>query len=590
MYLEVVLEVARRSDELHRPVFVRADLARMSVECEPVPARYRYMGGRQLTSRLLVEEVPAACDPLGAENQAIVAPGALSHRRIPCSGRTSIGAKSPLTGGIKESNVGGTASHSLSGLGIKALIIKGGRPDGGPFVLRIGRDKISVLKADSLAGMSNYRTVEALVGEFGAGASVLSVGPAGEGLLPMATVAVTDGDGRPSRHAGRGGLGAVLASKGVKAIVVERASADPPGFAASERLRDIVRDWAVGLRTSKQTMTKYGTANLVLPVNALGGLPTRNFSQGQFEGAEAISGGALAQLLASRGGRTGHPCHPGCAIRCSNVYVDPNGSYVTSGLEYETIGLLGSNCGVSDLDTIAAADRRCDDIGLDTMETGATLGIAMEAGVAEFGDGEALLHLIDEIARGSEIGRILGQGASAAGKVLGVARIPVVKGQAMSAYDPRAFKGTGVTYATSPMGADHTAGNCLPGRGGLHDENRSGLDGHSPDNQWRLSQDVQILTTICDILGICFFVGTTPSNLEVMASLFSLVTDRSWSVRDLLQAARDTLKAEQAFNRMAGIGGTPHNRIPDFFRTEPLPPTGLVFDVPQQDLDAAAAL
>lgn len=590
MKRDVVLETQRAQETVGGPVLVRVNLASMSVECQPIHDRLRYCGGRQLTSRVVAEEVPATCDALGSHNKVVIAPGLLSHPFVPCSGRTSVGAKSPLTGGIKESNVGGTASHSLVRLGIKGLVIEGGSPPDGPFILRITPGAISVLGARDMAGLTNYEVVRRLRDEFGSHTAVMSVGPAGERQLPIATVAVTDIDGHPSRHAARGGLGAVLGSKGIKAIVLEppRLLGDSPsGLVTSTEFRRIVKEWAVSISAAKKVMTAYGTANLVNVVNLLGGLPTRNFSSGQFEGAEAISGESLSQLIRERGGRVGHPCHPGCAIRCSNVYVDRDGTYVTSGLEYETIGLIGANCGISDLDAIAMADRRCDELGIDTMETGTTIAVAMEAGLAQFGDAGAMLRLIEEVGKGTVLGRVLGQGVSIAGRVLGVKRIPAVKGQGMSAYDPRAFKGTGVTYATSPMGADHTAGNCLPGRGGLAPENSGGLDGHQPDGQWKLSRDVQLLTTVCDVLGLCFFVGTTPKNLEKMALLLSVVSGRDWSVDDLVEAGRSTLRVERAFNCQAGIGPR-QNRLPDYFRTEPLPPTGLAFDVPQEEVDRAA--
>lgn len=587
MRRDMVVETQRVQEISDGSSLVRMNLVDMSVKCEYVPDTLRFCGGRQLTSRIVSEEVPATCDPLGPKNKVVIAPGLLSHPFIPCSGRASVGAKSPLTGGIKESNVGGTASHSLVRLGIKGLVLEGGRPTGGPFIIRITPDTVSVLDASDMAGLTNYDLVKSLRDEFGPQVTVMSVGPAGERLLSIATMAVTDTHGYPSRHAGRGGLGAVLGSKGIKAIVLEpprRSAGSADNLVGSKELRLVAKDWAVSISKAKKTLTTYGTANLVNTINLLGGLPTRNFSSGRFEEADAISGEALSRLIAERGGRSGHPCHPGCAIRCSNVYVDGNGKYLTSALEYETLALIGANCGISDLDAIAMADRRCDELGIDTMETGDTIAVAMEAGLAQFGDADAMLNLIEEVAKGTVLGRLLGQGATVAGKVLGITRIPAVKGQGMSAYDPRVFKGTGVTYATSPMGADHTAGNCLPGRGGLTPENRGGLDCDKPEGQWHLSRDVQILTTVCDVLGLCFFVGTTSQNLETMALLLSHISGRDWNVDDLLEAGRDTLKVETDFNYHAGVGPW-QNQLPDFFRTEALPPTGLVFDVPQEEMD-----
>jgi aldehyde:ferredoxin oxidoreductase len=230
---------------------------------------------------------------------------------------------------------------------------------------------------------------------------------------------------------------------------------------------------------------------------------------------------------------------------------------------------------LSNLDEIAQLDRLCDDLGIDTMEMGVTLGVTMEAGLIPFGNFDMMKDAIVSVAQGTLLGKILGQGATIAGKVLGVERVPAVKGQAMSAYDPRALKGTGVTYATSTMGADHTAGNCLPGRGGL--------DCHQPEGQVQLSMDLQIMSMVCDILGICIFVGPLVENMPVFASLLGGFTGREVTPNSLLEQARDVLKAETSFNTRAGIG-TSQNDLPPFFRHEPLPNNNLIFDVDDDEL------
>ena len=195
-------------------------------------------------------------------------------------------------------------------------------------------------------------------------------------------------------------------------------------------------------------------------INEAGAYPTRNFSTGQFEGAGKISGETQAELENARGGEGSatHGCHRGCVIRCSGTFYDKNGNFLTKQPEYETVWAHGGNCGIDDLDAIAQIDRLDDDYGVDTIEMGATIAVAMEAGVAEFGDAEAAINLVKEVGKGTPLGRILGNGAAVTGKVFGVERVPVVKNQAMPAYDPRAVQGIGVTYATTTMGADHTAG------------------------------------------------------------------------------------------------------------------------------------
>jgi aldehyde:ferredoxin oxidoreductase len=187
----------------------------------------------------------------------------------------------------------------------------------------------------------------------------------------------------------------------------------------------------------------------------------------------------------------------GCAIRCSNVYADDTGKAIVSPLEYETIGLMGSNLGINDLDMIARLNWRANDLGLDSIELGAALAIAADGGEMEFGNGDQALSLIDEIRAGTPTGMALGNGAEAAGKAFNVKRIPTIKGQAMSAYDPRAIKGTGVTYATSPQGADHTSGLTI----------RAKIDHLDPEIQIEVSCKGQINAAGYDTLGVCAFAG-----------------------------------------------------------------------------------
>lgn len=555
--------------------FVRVNMTTLNINIENVPSTYVDLGGRGLTSSLLYNEVDPKIFALGPSNKLVIAPGLLTGTVAPCSGRTSVGAKSPLTGTIKESNVGGVSGQYLAGNGIKALIIEGKPAEKHCWVLVIDKDEIKLEKKDYLKGLGNYEVVNRLQQEYSSKCAILSIGPAGEARASLATIASTDLNNKPSRHAGRGGMGAVMGSKGIKAIVILRPTVPVLEPVNREQFKETALKFTRSLQQSKKSLTNYGTAVLVNVINEVGGLPTRNFSTGRNEHAGSFSGEMLHELCNKRGGVTGHPCSKGCAIRCSNIFHDENGNYITSGLEYETIVLLGSNCGLSSLDEIAQLDRLCDDMGIDTMEMGATLGVVMEAGLLPFGDFTMMKDAISAVAEGNALGKIFGQGTAIAGKVLGVERVPVVKGQALSAYDPRALKGTGVTYATSPMGADHTAGNCLPGRGGL--------DCHKPEGQVQLSRDLQIMSMVCDILGVCIFVGPLPENMPVLASLVSDLKGKKVTPEILLDLARNILNQEVDFNLKAGIGHN-QNDLPHFFRTEPLPNNNLVFDIPEDDL------
>lgn len=557
---------------------VRVNLTQKTISSESAPTRYSMIGGRGLTSQIILDEVDPTCNPLGENNKLVIAPGLLAGTLAPCSSRLSIGAKSPLTGGIKESNAGGTVAKKLANLGIKAIVLEGKPEDPSWYILIITPNDVGILPAGDLIGLGNYDTVAKLKAIYGPKVGIMSIGQGGEQKMRAASVAITDQEGRPCRHCGRGGLGAVMGSKGVKAVVIENKGAsdqlldmaDPQGF------KEIARTWAKSLVQSRVGLTNFGTATLVGPVNAAGGLVTRNYSAGNFEGAEKINGAALAETTKSRGGRTGHACSPGCVIRCSNIYHDKKGQYLTAGLEFETISLMGSNLGIDSLDIIAALDRRCDDYGMDTMDMGNAIGIAMEAGIASFGDGKAALKLLDEAAAGTVLGRVLGNGAAVTGMVLGITHVATVKGQSMAAYDPRALKGTGITYATSPMGADHTAGNLIPGR--------LGLDCNTADGQVEASRDMQIMTAVIDSMGLCLFVGPLPHEMEIISRLLTKALGKPMSTEDVWDIGRKILRAEVAFNRAAGLGNA-NDRLPEFFKLEKLSPKGLVFDVSDEGLD-----
>mgnify|MGYP000639854190 CR=1 FL=1 len=568
---------------------LRINMDDLTFNEERVKSEYEYLGGRALTSQIIKDEVDPACHPLGKHNKVVIAPGLLTGTTAPCSGRLSIGSKSPLTGTIKEANSGGTASQKLAKLGYKAIIIEGAPLRSGLYVIKIDSDGVEIIEADGLKGMGTYQTAKNLRDKYGNDYSVICIGPAGEEKLSAASIAVTNIEGETSRHAARGGLGAVLGSKGIKAIIVNNGKQDKQdiiSYKDEKGFKKLATDFAKKLVETKKVLTEYGTANLVEIINSLKGLPTRNFSVGQFEGAEKISGEVLRKRAIERKGRTGHPCQPGCVIRCSNVYKDEKGNFLTSGFEYETIILTGANCGIDDLDTIAKIDKFCDDFGIDTIDTGAAIGVLMESGLIEFGDREGVLNLLEEIRKLTPLGRIIGSGAEITGKIFGVTRVPTVKGQAVSAYDPRVFKGTGVTYATSPMGADHTAGNCLPGRGGYREETKdaSKIKHYEGDKiQVALSSDLQVMATVCDSLGFCYFVGATLENMNIFAELVNKRYGLSITGKDMIKLGQKTLEIEREFNKAAGITEV-QDRLPEFFREEKLEPSGNVFDVNENEI------
>ncbi len=423
---------------------------------------------------------------------------------------------------------------------------------------------------------------------FGDKAACLGIGQAGELRAASASVAGTDVEGRPTRHCGRGGMGAVMASKGVKVIVVDPAGGERTRPANPEALKAAIRKFADALQRhplTGKTLPQYGTNVLANVINEAGAYPTRNFSQGQFEGTEAISGERQHDTIVQRNGVIAHGCHRGCTIRCSRIYVDEQGNYLTKGPEYETVWAHGADCGISDLDAIARMDRMDDDFGLDTIETGATIGVAMEAGVIPFGDAEGAIRLLEEVAKGSPLGRLVASGAEVLGKAYGVSRIPTVKGQAIPAYDPRAIQGIGVTYATSTMGADHTAGYAITanilGVGGR-------VDPLKPEGQVALSRNLQIATAAVDASGLCVFVAFAvlddPKAFEGVCEMFAAVYGRPFGAEEFTALGKKVLAAERRFNTAAGFSAA-DDRLPSFFKTEKLAPHQVTFTVPDEELD-----
>lgn len=549
---------------------------------------YAGFGGRALTSAIVSKEVPPLCHPLGAENKLVIAPGLLSGSAGAMSGRISVGCKSPLTGGIKEANSGGQPSQVLARLGYRAIVLEG-KPGGDDlYKIFINKDGVKISVDNSLRMLPNYDLVAKMKADYGDKIACISIGPAGEMKMSAASVACTDMELRPTRHAGRGGVGAVMGSKKVKVIVIDdtgmpmRTPKDPEKFKeANKRFVEGLKSHAV----TGQGLPAYGTNILTNILNEVGGYPTYNFKQGRFDGAAKISGETQAELEVKRGGIATHGCHRGCVIQCSGTYHDKDGHYLTKQPEYETVWAHGGNCGIGDLDAIAKLDFLDDNFGLDTIEMGATIGVAMEAGLAKFGDAEAAINLINEVGKGTCMGRILGNGAAFTGKAYGVERVPVVKGQALPAYDPRAVQGIGVTYATSPMGADHTAGYAV-----AQNVLKVGGDVNplKPEGQVELSRNLQIATAAIDSTGMCLFIAFAvldqPETFQALLDMLNSFYGLSLTGDGVTELGKKVLTMERDFNSRAGFTAA-QDRLPRFFRTEPLEPHHVTFQVKDEDLD-----
>ncbi|KXA98104.1 aldehyde:ferredoxin oxidoreductase [candidate division MSBL1 archaeon SCGC-AAA259J03] len=561
-----------------------------NVEYEDVPEDYRTLGGRGLISTIVSDEVPPVCHPLGPNNKLILAPGIVTGTQAPTSGRMSVGGKSPLTGGIKEANVGTRFSQTLAKLGIKAIIVEDQAEDG-YSLLKIDKDGAELMDAKGWSGEGLYKVYEEMMGEFGEDVDICGCGIAAELSGANSGVAFNDLEGMPSRYAGRGGLGAVMATRGLKFIVADREGAPGVGIEDEETFKKGREKLVDALHEHDVTkpggaLNSYGTDVLINIINEVGGLPQRNFSEGRSEEASKVSGEEKAEQIKERGGERPHMCSPGCVIQCSEVWTKPDAENPVGVLEYESVWALGPNCGIFDLDTVGELNRACNDLGLDTIEAGNTITIAMEGGVAEFGDGERALELMEEIRKGTPFGRILVNGTKYAGQAFGVTRVPTVKGQAIPAYDPRAIKGIGVTYASTPMGADHTAGYTIAteimGIGGEADPLET-------EGKAELSRDLQRSTAVIDSTGYCLFTAFAvldiPEGLEGMVETVNGVLGTDLTVDDISEIGKQILKTEREFNQAAGLTEE-DDRLPEFMREEELPPHNEIFDVPAKEIDS----
>ena len=567
----------------------RVNMNDLSFKIEDVPSEWMGLGGRGLTSTIVSAEVDPECHPLGPNNKMVFAPGLLSGTSAANSGRSSLGAKSPLTGGIKESNVGGTIAGIMAKLGVKALIIEGIPEDDSTFYhMHVSRDKVEIFKVPELVGKDNFFVLDAMEKKYSKKVAVMTIGRPGEMKMLVSNISVRDPKGKLRSH-GRGGLGAVMGSKKIKCITVDAENYKEVTYEDSAKFKAASKVFTKALQEnpiSGEGLPAFGTNVLVNIVNEAGGLPSRNFRSGTSENAEAICGETMAENIKERGGSTTHGCHAGCVIQCSQTYNDKEGNYLASGFEYEMIWAFGANLGINDLDLIAEIDALMDDLGVDAIEMGVCLGLAVDAGLIEFGDGKEAYRLIkDEVANGTPLGRVLGSGTGNLGKLYGLVRVPVVKNQAIPAYEPRAVKGQGITYATTPMGADHTAGYAvatnLLNSGGQ-------IDPLKKDGQVELSRNLQIASAAIDSTGMCIFVAfpilddpvCLPALVDMLNSRFGI----SLSIDDVMSLGKKILKIERAFNQKAGLTSA-DDRMPEFMKYEALPPHNVTWDFTNEEID-----
>jgi len=549
--------------------YLHINLNDKSVDTEDLSAEAVIRAGRNLIVRTLLGRDLAQVDPLSPENPLIFSAGPFAGTSFSNANRISIGCKSPLTGGIKESNAGGTFAFAMGQLEIAGFTLNGASDDW--VVIRITKDD-GILFEDAwpYMGKSNFEAARMLHEKYGDKVSLALCGPVGEYQGLIAGIGFSDNENRPVRLAARGGVGAVMGSKKVKAIVCDKAKM--PTFVDRKKVMTMVRDYGAKIKEdpAAQAMGRNGTMQVADVTNHLGGLPVNNFSSGQQvdtsqEGNVLTMGGDyIRDLNNERGGEHTHACMPGCMIKCSNVYVDADGKEIVSPLEYETLCLLGTNVGIADPDDVARLNETVNDLGCDTIEVGAVFGIMMDVGQAEFGDVQFMADALEDIRKGNERGRMLAQGAARVGEYFGSKRVPVIKKQAISAYDPRVIEVTGISMMVTAQGGDHTTGN-LPS---------AECAGKSTEELSEMSLEVQINSAAADSLGLCVFGRTVTNNshaelLDTINVAFDLDLDADY----INELGRETLLMEIEFNEKAGFTEA-DDILPQFFYDEELPPTG----------------
>ena len=549
---------------------IRVDMTTQTATVEDFPEKWKMLGGRSLSARILLEECDAACDPLGPDNLFVLAPGVLSGTAAPTSGRMSVGGKSPLTNGIKEANAGGNPAQDMMKLGYRVIIVSGQPADSEKrYAVDVTADGVSLKEVADCKGMWNYALIDHLAKSYSDNASFVSIGPAGERMMRGASVACTDQDEerRPARHAARGGLGAVMGAKGIKYVAVDAGKAGVRHGADKKAFMKLCKGLSKTYLDGPQPM-QYGTSPSVDLANMLHTFPYKNRIDGQSPDAETLTGTGIIASFEERGGGM-HNCMTGCIVSCSNIVHDADGNYKTSALEFETLTLLGANCAVDTWDKVAELDRLCDEVGLDTIETGAAIGILMDSGGMEWGDSEGMKKLIAEVAEGNDQADMIGHGADATGKKTGHHRIPTVHGQAIPAWDPRPLKATGVTYVTSAMGADHTAGLVVN-------------PGATPDQLARLSQEQQHINAAIDASGFCMFLMP---NMEQIRQFYSAFFGEEVSRETFLDFTWQCLADEWEFNKRAGWTSA-DDIMPQCMQDDPVGPADMVFDIEQDIIQA----
>jgi aldehyde:ferredoxin oxidoreductase len=564
-----------------------AKIVRVNMETKEITqqdaGKYNGYGSRGFIARFMNDEIDPACEPLGINNKLIICTGLLGGTAVSSSGRLSVGGKSPLTNGIKEASSGGTAANDLARHGIRAIIFERlpATSDKNTYVLVVSEEGIKLEVMNELLHMGARNTIDTLREKFSDKAGVICNGPAGEYMMRGAGVVCAAPKGE-MRFAARGGMGAVMGSKQVKAVVITPASTSKVEYFDKAVFTEAAKEYhqmlVEAMPTIKKSNQLYGTTGMFKIVNELGLCPTRNFTLGAFDQHKEIGGEKMVELIQARGGdgKTGQACMNGCMIKCLSIFPDENGKVICSTVQYENLSLLGSNLCLGSLDSIARLNDKVNDLGLDAIETGAALGVVAEAGMAEFGNAESFMRLLNEIEAATPIGRVIGNGVKTTGEVFGINDLPMSKGQAFPGYDPRALKGNGVTFAMTSQGGDHTTGNCYGAR--------ATVPPLSCEGQGDLSRKTQLQVAALENMGFCIFARAYLFKKPELFTKFAYgICGDKMTVDEFWAQGRETARLEYEFNVKSGVSPA-QDRLPEYMYRVPLPPNNHVFDLSAEEM------
>ena len=554
----------------------------IKVEKLDLELAHKFIGGRGLGTKILYDEGVATVEPLSPENKLIYITGPMTGAAAPSTGRYMVVTKSPLTGMIACSNSGGIWGAKLKHAGWDAIIVEGQAPEW--TYISIEDDKIQLLDAREYLGMMSEEMDTKLKEKHGPTASVLNIGPAGEKQVLLAAI-MNDKD----RAAGRSGVGAVMGSKKLKAIVVKSSRIKLDNIADEEALKEATKkamDVLMANPVTSSGLKQLGTAILVNIINNVGSLPTRNWQESYYEQAEDISGEALAEKYLVRPGA----CYR-CPIACGRI-INVNG-HVTGGPEYEPLWAYGANCGNNDLNVIDECNMLCNEYGLDAISTPCTIAAAMElyqrgaikeedcAGVPlEWGSTKALVEWTKRMGNPeTELDWLMSSGSARLCEHYGMPEISMsVKKQEMPAYDARGIQGIGIAYATSNRGGCHVRGYMIsPEVLGLPQQ----LDRTVTDDKAAWAKTFQDLTAVIDSMGHCLFTSFAMGAQEY-TDLLNAATGTNWTVEQVLEIGDRIYNIERMFNKAAGMKPE-DDRLPKRLLNDPIvngPSKGMVSQLP----------